>query len=815
VPSSWAWRRRRRTAAPSIAATITSETDTSRPGAEPGRRSRDGTKPEDRQPGEARNTDTVAPRPAQSDLLGRCIARRDVVGLLEALTQQTPTFTQQRLDHVLRRHIEDAAARASFAQTIRAHHATVALADDPDGRITRYTTRRVLDEEQHALAASAELAGKSGYGVDASACSRVLGAGDFATLSAEQKHAIAGVTGDHALAVIWGQAGTGKSFVLNAARASYEAAGYDVVGLAPTNVVAADLGAAGFARTSTIHAELYALARGRRAWTSRTVVMVDEAAMIDSALIGKLAHQARQAGAKLILAGDDRQFASIARGGLFSVLKERYGAATLTEVRRQRRDDDRRASQLMAKGEFQAALNLYEGQGAISWNGSQAAAREALIAAWAEDRSAHPKATQLVLAYTNDEVAKLNAALRAVCKRRGELGPDRMFETAQGSLAFARGERIQFTGTDKPRGILNGSAGRITNIVGNDISVRLDDGTTVRFDAAAFTKFQHGYASTLHRSQGRTFDRSYLLYSKHWRAAANYVALTRHRDAMRLFVNRALARDLPTLARQMKRVDERRAASFFYRVADVPASDAADGAVATAGMDEASYRAPSSFVFEPPSQPFWDERGDARREKGQRVDVGDVDTPPKTMAPVESAAGDTARPVTGFVSPDPVLAAADLDREPVVAPDVMPNMTEPRAFTPASPGRGAAKVKTLFRAAAAEAAEVSAKDTKKKTRRRSEGDRLPRLIQPRADVLPKSAVSRRAAARGRYAGLETRQTSERPAPSVHAAWMERHAGCDERDDTITWLDLWEDNAAFDYGIHDDYSAQTNHLSPNL
>ena len=48
--------------------------------------------------------------------------------------------------------------------------------------------------------------------------------------------------------------------------------------------------------------------------------------------------------------------------------------------------------------------------------------------------------------------------------------------------------------------------------------------------------------------------------------------MTRHRDAMRLFVNRALARDLTTLARQMKREDERRAASFFYRVEDVPAS---------------------------------------------------------------------------------------------------------------------------------------------------------------------------------------------------------------------------------------------------
>ena len=186
--------------------------------------------------------------------------------------------------------------------------------------------------------------------------------------------------------MIWGQAGTGKSFVLNAARACYEAAGYSVMGVAPTNVVAADLRTAGFARTATIHSELYALARGRRTWNASTVVMIDEAAMIDTVLMSQLIHRAQRVGAKLILAGDDRQFASIGRGGLFSVLKQRYGAATLTEVRRQRptmiaaprnswpRANSRRRS-ISMRGRW------------ISWNDSQAEARENLIAAWAEDRA--------------------------------------------------------------------------------------------------------------------------------------------------------------------------------------------------------------------------------------------------------------------------------------------------------------------------------------------------------------------------------------------------------------------------------------------
>ena len=137
----------------------------------------------------------------------------------------------------------------------------MALADDPDGRVTRYTTRRVLDEEQQALAAAAALAGNRGHGVDAAGWAQAFGLDRLSQLSAEQKHAVAAVTGDTGLALIWGQAGTGKSFVLNVARGRYEAAGYSVIGLAPTNAVAADLRAAGFARTATIHAELYALER--------------------------------------------------------------------------------------------------------------------------------------------------------------------------------------------------------------------------------------------------------------------------------------------------------------------------------------------------------------------------------------------------------------------------------------------------------------------------------------------------------------------------------------------------------------------------
>jgi hypothetical protein len=85
----------------------------------------------------------------------------------------------------------------------------------------------------------------------------------------------------------------------------------------------------------------------------------------------------------------------------------------------------------------------------------------------------------------------------------------------------------------------------------------------VEFDAREFQHFRHGYAGTIYRGQGRTIDQTYLYHSEYWRAATSYVALTRHRDKTELFVARETAADLPELARQMSRVEDRLAASHF------------------------------------------------------------------------------------------------------------------------------------------------------------------------------------------------------------------------------------------------------------
>ena len=515
--------------------------------------------------------------------LRQAIARRDAGAVLEALTKQRATFSPAQLTRAIHKDIHwktgatlqqkaaVEAERSRFEAEILAHPEIIGLAEEPGGPLTRYTTRTVLEAEGHVLNAAKKLMASNHHACGADYQARLEANDKYRTITTEQLTAFLRATGPESLALIDGQAGTGKSFTIEAIREAYEQTGYRVVGLAPTNIVKEDMKANGFGHAATVHAELFALANGRTAWSRDTVAIVDEAAMLDTRMMALLATSAAEAGAKLILAGNDRQLSSIDRGGMFGALKDRYGAAVLSEVKRQYKADERRASEMMAEGNFHDALGIYDQKGAIHWTRTEREARGALIKQWTDDTAQEPSQSRFVFAYTNDAVDELNAALRMIRKERGELGPDHEITTPLGPRKLAIGDRIQFTGNDKKQGIVNGAAGTVEAIDATHLAVSLDakEPKTINLDAGNFGHFRHGYAGTIYKGQGRTLDQTYLFHSEHWRAAPSYVALTRHRAQTSLFVARNTAKNLAELARQIARPDERRAASQFFPVEPV------------------------------------------------------------------------------------------------------------------------------------------------------------------------------------------------------------------------------------------------------
>src|SRR4029077_8495257 len=112
----------------------------------------------------------------------------------------------------------------------------------------------------------------------------------------------------------------GQTTTLTTMRDGYESAGYRVIGIAGIILTQQNLHHRGFGNATTVAAELRRIESGLTQWDGRTVLIVDGTdvpAQHLTALIG----QASDTGAKLIIAGDPNQLASIEScGGRFGEL---------------------------------------------------------------------------------------------------------------------------------------------------------------------------------------------------------------------------------------------------------------------------------------------------------------------------------------------------------------------------------------------------------------------------------------------------------------------------------------------------------------
>ena len=469
--------------------------------------------------------------------------------ILESLTARRATFTRADLNRALKDVLPDPKARASFTDAVLTREDVIPLREHESAPVSRYTLANVIDHENQTTAAARDMAGRSRHGVTASAVAEALDA--HSHLDPEQRAAFAHATSAKGFAMIAGEAGTGKSATLAAIRDAYEADGYRVQGLAWTNSVVQDLRAEGFDPAATISAELFRQNSGRGKWDGRTVLLIDEAAMLATSHLTAVMRTASAAGAKVILAGDDAQLRSVERGGLFPVLRAEHGAAELHTVRRVRDDEQKAAFNAMHRGDFREALGIFDKRGAIRWAKDGDQARADLVAAWLADNASAPEKTRFAFAYTNAEADALNSAIREGRKARGELGDDHNLQTKAGPQSFAAGDRVQFTANarDQKRraeGLYNGAVGTLTAIEGDRVTVAIDTpkgkpARKISFrvganeSAGEFDGLRLGYAGTIYKGQGKTLDRSFVLHSDQWRAATGYVALSRHRESVQIF----------------------------------------------------------------------------------------------------------------------------------------------------------------------------------------------------------------------------------------------------------------------------------------
>lgn len=469
---------------------------------------------------------------------GAAIIENPSVGL-EALTRNQATFTHRDLAMFAHRHSDGLEQFDAVLSSMRHHESVLALGRDGRGA-ERFTTRSMLSAEETLVRDAGRLAGSRHHAVssaDIANADRAAQARGL-NLSAEQRAALGHVTRKPGLALVVGLAGTGKSAMLGVAREAWESAGYTVRGAALSGIAAENLeGGSGIA-SRTIASLEHGWSRGFDRLTSRDVLVIDEAAMVGTRQLGRVLAEASGADAKVVMVGDVQQLQAIEAGAAFRLLAERHGAAELGEVRRQGEEWMQQATRDFASGRTGEALAAYSDMGMVHVAATREAARAALIDRWDDERRAEPAASRMILTHMNKEVAMLNEAARERLAAHGELGENVAVRTERGLRLFADNDRILFLKNERDLGVKNGTLGTVEKTAPETLGVRLDDGRRITVDLKSYAHVDHGYAATVHKTQGMTVDRTHVLATPGLDNHSSYVALSRHRHGTALHYGR-------------------------------------------------------------------------------------------------------------------------------------------------------------------------------------------------------------------------------------------------------------------------------------
>ena len=507
---------------------------------------------------------------------------------LEAITLQQSTFTRRDMAKFAHRHSDGIDQFNEVMGAMRAAPSLVELGKDARGE-DRFTTREMVEAEQRLRRAAELMAERDRHEVRDADREAALARGEARglVLSGEQAAALAHVTDGSDLGVVVGHAGTGKSAMLGVARKAWEAAGYEVRGVALSGIAAENLESGSGIASRTIASLEHGWQQGRDLLTTRDILVIDEAGMVGTRQLASVLSHAAEAGAKVVLVGDPQQLQAIEAGAAFRSIYERHGGAEIGEVRRQLEDWQRDATRDLANGKTGNALDTYRSRGMVHEAPTREQARSDLIERWDRGRRASPDKSRIMLTHTNDEVRALNEAALERMRSAGDLGDEVRVTVDRGERSFASGDRVMFLQNERGLGVKNGTLGTIEQVSAQSMTVRTDDGRNVSFDLKDYNRIDHGYAATIHKAQGMTVDQTHVLATPGMDAHSSYVALSRHRDGVDLHFGRndfagqdrlvrTLSRDrAKDMASDYEQLDsaqsyaERRGITFRERVAEI------------------------------------------------------------------------------------------------------------------------------------------------------------------------------------------------------------------------------------------------------
>ncbi len=347
-----------------------------------------------------------------------------------------------------------------------------------------------------------------------------------------------------------GRPGSGKTYATAACVEAFNSSGTPVFGCAVSATAAAELEATvGFERlvgrpAQTIASLLAELeVRGERL-AQGTALVIDEASMVGTRDLARLAGHVTRAGGTIKLIGDPDQHTSVDTGGVFKALaaRNRGDLVKLVENRRQVDPGERVAIKEYREGRIEEALSHYDASGKIVRQANAAETYDALVRDWWADRQAG--STSPMLAGTNTARRALNARARALLKTEGVLSGDALVihkrEFMVGDEVVARRNDRSLHQPGRSEFVKNGSVGRVTVVDPQRGEIKVDFTRVGRVllprDYLTAGHIEHAYARTTYGVQGATLDRARYHPTDVSRFEEGYVAITRATESTKLYV---------------------------------------------------------------------------------------------------------------------------------------------------------------------------------------------------------------------------------------------------------------------------------------
>lgn len=627
--------------------------------------------------------------------LYRIIRHPEIV--FNIVTKHHGTFMWADVQKKIHQYVDDPHLFNRVEAKLKNSNELIVLHFDPENKDpTVYTTRRMLAAEKSLIEAADNLGKVQSHGVAAHHIENAIAKADkelieHGGLSADQKTAIHHLVEEGQIKCVVGIAGAGKTTALEVCHEIWKAEGYAVYGLAPTGKASQNLESktlgdsleqSGIPST-TLHKFLKAYKEGRCHYNEKSVLVLDEAGMVDLGRFEKLLGAVESLGVKLIVVGDGAQLQPVEAGPAFRLVTTRLGKSELNTVIRQKEEWQKGATVLFGQQKTEEAIKAYTDKGYVhivgenlptsknpegivkqyeiahrvssliyqemakdgqkamlqssklypfiknhqdferylQWKEIEKKAAQSilknaedcrpilearcldplklalqvvdkklpksiqreeakellkecklnlligvkrqigtgvdvrtetkkeLIKSWHTAFKENPNKTALMLAYSNRDVNDLNQQTRALLKDSGHLSKAEFTYTIEKEVeddfgkthtikiqkGFSKGDRIVFTKNKYGLGIRNGTMGVITELNNQTVRVKLDKGKELSFAPNLNPHFDHGWAITIHKSQGTTVDHTFVLASFEMNQNLTYVSMTRHREWVKVF----------------------------------------------------------------------------------------------------------------------------------------------------------------------------------------------------------------------------------------------------------------------------------------